>query len=306
MTILGEPKIDCHFHIIDPARFPYQPDTWYRPAGQEIATAEQFFRVMDVYSVRYGLVVEPNSGYGTDNRCMLAAIARSQGRLRGIVVVDNNVSLAELRSLKSQGIIGVAFNSALLGPDYYRNTADLLERLTDLDLILQIQVEKDQLLAFQELIQGSGVRLLIDHCGRPDPRAGLLQPGFRALLALGRSRRASVKLSGFAKFSCEPPPHDDVRDYVHALADAFTLDACVWGSDWPFLRAEERIDYGPLLAMLERHFPDPADRRKLLWETPRALLGLTDLPFPGNEGARNLTPNPDTILPGGQGSGTLA
>jgi predicted TIM-barrel fold metal-dependent hydrolase len=48
----------------------------------------------------------------------------------------------------------------------------------------------------------------------------------------------------------------------------------VWGSDWPFLRAPERMDYGPLLALLERHVPDPADRRRILVDTPRAVLGF--------------------------------
>ncbi len=69
-----------------------------------------------------------------------------------------------------------------------------------------------------------------------------------------------------------------MHDYVYALADAFTLDACVWGSDWPFLRAAERIDYGPLLTLFEDLFPHPSDRRKLLWDTPRRLLGLDDAP----------------------------
>jgi predicted TIM-barrel fold metal-dependent hydrolase len=35
----------------------------------------------------------------------------------------------------------------------------------------------------------------------------------------------------------------------------------MWGSDWPFLRAPERIDYGLVLAVLDRLLPDPADRR---------------------------------------------
>src|SRR5215211_7745360 len=86
MSVFDEPKIDCHNHILDPARFPYHPDTLYRPAGQEITPAEQLFRVMDVYGVHGALVVGPNSGYGSDNRCLLDAIARSQGRLKGIAV----------------------------------------------------------------------------------------------------------------------------------------------------------------------------------------------------------------------------
>ena len=38
VAIFAEPKIDCHVHVLDPARFPYRADTHYAPAGQEIGT----------------------------------------------------------------------------------------------------------------------------------------------------------------------------------------------------------------------------------------------------------------------------
>ena len=87
--------------------------------------------------------------------------------------------------------------------------------------------------------------------GRPTPEAGLDQPGFKTLLGLARTGRAFVKLSGYEKFSREPYPYTDVHRYVRALIDAFTLDACVWASDWPFLKASKRVDYGPLLKLVE-------------------------------------------------------
>ena len=49
----------------------------------------------------------------------------------------------------------------------------------------------------------------------------------------------------------------------------------MWGSDWPFLRAPERIDYGLTLAVLGKLLPDPVDRRKVLWDTPIRLFGFT-------------------------------
>ena len=55
---------------------------------------------------------------------------------------------------------------------------------------------------------------------------------------------------------------------IRALIDAYTLDHCVWGSDWPFLRARHRVDYGPLLKLVEILVPDAAHRRKIMWETP--------------------------------------
>ena len=274
MSIFDEPKIDCHNHVFDPAGFPYQPDTPYRPSGQEVATALQFRHVMDCYGVRYALVVGPNSGYGTDSRPVLDAIAKSNGRCKGISVVPLDIGSKDLAALKAKGIVGIAFNSTLDGVDYYLGAHDLLARLADLDMILQIQAEKDQLAALHPLLEKSRVKLAIDHCGRPDIAAGLARPGFQTLLDLGRSGRACVKLSGYAKFSRRPHPHEDVQPFVEALLDAFTTEACVWASDWPFVKATERIDYGPLLKLFESLVPDPAARRKILWDTPRRWFGF--------------------------------
>jgi predicted TIM-barrel fold metal-dependent hydrolase len=274
MSVLTCPKIDCHNHVIDPQRFPYAEDTPYRPAGQEVATAEHLLRVMDTFNVRYALLVGTNSGYGADSRCLLDAIATANGRFKGIAVVENDVSVAELERLKSRGIIGIAFNPTFHGTDYYLGARDLLQKLVELDLLLQLQVEGDQLLPLLPLIEASTVKLLIDHCGRPIAEKGLGQPGFQALLALGRAGRAAVKLSGWYKFSRQPYPHPDAWPFIQALADAFTLDACMWGSDWPFLRAPQRLDYGPLLTLAAMQFPDAADQQKLFWNTPHRWFGF--------------------------------
>ena len=274
MSVFDEPKVDAHCHVLDPARFPYAADVAYRPAGQEIGTLVQYQSVMDAYGVRHALLVGPNSGYGTDNRCLLDAIAHGRGRFKGIAVVSNDASRSELERLKAAGVVGVAFNATVHGVDHYASTAGLLRMLADLDLFIQIQVEHDQLVPLAPMLEQSGARILIDHCGRPTPGAGLEQPGFQALLALARTGRAAVKLSGYQKFSAEPPPYGDAQPFVHALIDAFTLDACMWASDWPFLKATERLDVGPLLRAVERLLPDAADRRRLLWDTPCRWLGF--------------------------------
>ena len=48
-SVLAESKIDCHCHVLDPTRFPYGDTTPYRPAGQEIGTAEQYAQVRAAY-----------------------------------------------------------------------------------------------------------------------------------------------------------------------------------------------------------------------------------------------------------------
>ncbi len=266
--------IDCHCHVIDPARFPYRPDTAYRPSGQEIAPVDHLLRMMDLHGVRHGLVVGTVSGYGEDPGPVLDAIAVAPERFKGIAVVAPDISTAALARLKAQGVIGVAFNTTLAASAYRAPTPALLWKLAELDMVVQLQVRDDQLLDLLPSLDGAAVRLVVDHCGRPAPDRGLDQPGFRALLALGRAGRASVKLSGFSQFSRQRYPYPDVVPFVDALIDAFTLDRCVWGSDWPFLRAPERIDYAPLLRLVETIVPCQTGRNKLLWETPLRLFGF--------------------------------
>lgn len=274
MSIFDEPKIDCHNHVLDPARHPYAPDVAYRPAGQEIGTLEQHRLVMDSYGIRHALVVGPNSGYGLDNRCLLDTLAASAGRYKGIAVVRNDTGTEELLCLKQAGVVGVAFNATIFGAAHYLDTAPLLRRLADLNLWAQVQVQGDQMVTLAPLLLDSGARILVDHAGRPNPSHGLDQAGFQAVLALARSGRAVAKLSGHQKYSAQAWPYDDAQPYVRALVDAYGLDACIWASDWPFLKATERLDMGPLLRLVERWWPDVADRRRLLWDTPRRLFGF--------------------------------
>jgi len=274
VSVYDEPKIDCHNHVFDPVRFPYAPDACYAPAGQEIGTAAALLAVFDAYGVTHGLLIGPNSGYDTDSRPLLDALELAKGRLKGAAVVPNDISRGELQDLQAAGVIGITFQAALLGVDYYAGTEKLLAELEALDMFVDVQVEKDQLLALRPLLEQSGVRILIDHCGRPAPEAGVDQPGFQALLGLAATGRVTVKLSGLVKCSRQGYPYEDAWPYARALIETFGVDALVWGSDWPFLRAPERIDYGPLLTLVQRLIPDDADRRAVLWDTPRRLFGF--------------------------------
>jgi predicted TIM-barrel fold metal-dependent hydrolase len=274
MMNITEPRIDCHIHVFDPARFPYTPGVFYRPEGMEVGTATQLRAVLDAHNVQHALLVNPNSGYGLDNRCMLDAIKKSEGRYKGVAVVPNDAGRAELQDLQSSGVIGIAFQVALLGIDFYRDIGPLLARLRDLGMWAQFQVEGDQLVELKPMLLDSGVQLLFDHCGRPFPDNGVGQPGFVALLSLATTGRVAVKLSSLTKSSAVPYPHEDAWPFVHALVDAFTPEFLVWASDWPFLRAPARIDYGPLLTLMDRLIPDERSQRAIKWETPKRLFGF--------------------------------
>ncbi len=273
MSIFAEPKIDCHAHVFDPVNFPYGKDIAYKPAGQELGTAAQYAQVRKTYGVTHALMVQPNSGYGSDNSCMLDAIANSGGKLKGIAIIDLDADITTLKTFQSQGILGAAINPTFHGNDYYKNCVPLMKKLAELDMFFNLQVEHDQLLMYVPWFEEIPVRVLIDHCGRPTTAKGIDQPAFKALLKLARTGRVSVKLSGYSKFA-SAYPFEDAWPYVRALIDAFTPQHCMWASDWPYLRAPVRQDFGPLVELAETLLPDPAARHAIFVDTPKRLFGF--------------------------------
>lgn len=271
---MNHPKIDAHVHILDPDRFPYAQDAWYKPIGAERGTAGDLSAVMDFHGMTHALLVGPNSGYNLDNRCMLDAIAKNKGRFKGVAVVKNNASHTELADLKAQGVVGVAMNASLLGVDFYSDIAPLLQRLHDLDMWAQMQVQHDQLVTLKPMLEASGAKLMFDHCGRPNPLSGVAQAGFQALLSLAETGRAAVKLSGFNKCSAQQYPWADAKVFVAALLEAYTPQNLVWASDWPFLKAPARMDYGPLQKLFEELVQNADARQSILWDTPKRLFGF--------------------------------
>ena len=274
LHLFDEPKVDAHCHVLDPARFAYAPDVAYRPAGQEQAPLEQYVALMPAYGIRHALFVGPNSGYNLDNRCLLDALARGAGRFKGIAVVPHDITDIELHALRAAGVIGVAFNATVNGLEHYLGTASLLKRLASLDMLLSMQAEGEQWLALEALLRDSPVRILIDHCGRPRAGEGIQQAGFQAVLRLAQRGGVAIKLSGVQKFSQAQPPYPDAQPYIEALLAAYGPDNALWASDWPFLKAPQRLDIGPLLHQLERWLPDVTLRKKVFWETPCRWLGF--------------------------------
>ncbi|MVV48084.1 2-pyrone-4,6-dicarboxylate hydrolase [Pseudomonas sp. PB120] len=273
--MLSQPKIDCHHHIIDPAQFPYPADSTYQPAGSEVGPAAYYEQVMQAFGIRHSVIVQPTSAYGYDNRCLLDTLARNKGRHKGVVVVPNDISSEALTQYKAQGVVGVALNAALLGPERFLKIDTLMGRLAELDLYAQVQVKDDQLLALLPLIERTRARVLIDHSGRPDASAGLQQPAFQALLVLAGNGRTFVKLSGLSQYSKQSYPYADAKPYQLALLQAFSADNCMWGTDWPFLRARQNMELGTVLTNFGEMFPEASDRQKILWDTPARLFGFT-------------------------------
>jgi predicted TIM-barrel fold metal-dependent hydrolase len=268
-------NIDCHAHIIDPARFSFAAGPGYRPKPEETGTVEAYEAVLAANRVDHALLVQP-SGYGFDNSAILDAMRRSPGRFRAIAMLDASVSDRTLETLGAAGVVGVRFNlvshdrHALRPPE----SARFLDRLKEHDWYAQIYADDDQWPLLVPLLRAHGTKLLIDHFGIRDIVGGTGQGGFQAVLSLGREERSAVKLSAPFRISRAGWPYADLDPFAEALIAAFGPERCVWGSDWPFLDLPRSIRYPETLAVSQRWLPDQAEREQVLWRTPARLFGF--------------------------------
>lgn len=57
------------------------------------------------------------------------------------------------------------------------------------------------------------------------------------------------------------------------MIQAFGLQNCLWASDWPYLKAPFRLDYGPMLKRWESYLT-AQERRQLMWDNPKRMFGF--------------------------------
>ncbi len=140
--------------------------------------------------------------------------------------------------------------------------------------------------AIKDLVMASPVPVVFDHFGGAIAKRGVEQPGFADLVALVKSGKAYVKISGGYRASTRAPDYPDAASLARALIAA-NSDRILWGTDWPHpdsVTPPERkitdvtpmflIDDGALLNQLPVWEPDAAIRKKILVDNPARLYGF--------------------------------
>ena len=103
------PKLACdtHAHILGPiAKFAYSPARVYTPPD---CLLRDYQKMLATLGVERAVLVQP-SVYSSDNTVMLNALQATGGAFRGVAVVVDTISDAELSTLNAAGVRGVRVN----------------------------------------------------------------------------------------------------------------------------------------------------------------------------------------------------
>lgn len=280
--------VDAHCHVFGPmAQFPFSPKAKYLPQD---AGPEMLFALRDHLGFSRNVIVQA-SCHGTDNSATLNGIALSDGKARGVAVVDPDVSADELADLHEKGIRGVRFNflKRLVDNAPKDRFLDLAARLPgprydDRGAIVEggwhvvIYFEADILEELRPFIAALPVPVVVDHMGRPDVSQGAQGADIKAFRRLLDSRDDIwFKPTCPDRLDAGGDPWDDFAATVAPLVHDYQ-DRVIWGTDWPHPNMEKNIpDDGHLVDMIPRIAPTHELQRKLLVTNPMRLYWPEEL-----------------------------
>ena len=121
------------------------------------------------------------------------------------------------------------------------------------------------------------VRVVLNHCGRPDTMTGLLEPWASDLKAFARATSATIKLSGLIERAGIEWTKESLRPYVETVIDAFGPSRVMFASNWPVLEIGGTYEgwVGALRAILDDIGLAEADRVAILAGTACRAYGVT-------------------------------
>jgi predicted TIM-barrel fold metal-dependent hydrolase len=184
------PLVDMHAHVLTRAM------PRFDPAGthplREDYSAERYIETLDAHGIHYG-VLAPSSRVGHYFDYQVRALRRHK-RLRSTVIIPFDTDLYGFERLDSEGVVGVrlAFRELEAIPDLAgRDFRTFLHRIRDFDWHVHVHIDAARLEHVLAPLLEVGVKVVLDHFGRPGPQG----QHFDRVLAAIAADRVWVKLS---------------------------------------------------------------------------------------------------------------
>ena len=269
---------DCHTHIHgDPAKFPWFAGRTYTP---EMALPEEMTTLHKALKIQRVVIVTP-SVYGPDNSATIYGMAPLGKDARGVAVIDDKTTDAELDRLASLGFKGIRLNLSTAGINDPKIATQRFiaaaARAEEPQLAYPAQHDIARDRRDENTFAASPVTLVFDHFGNAKEELGVGQHGFSDLVSLVKSGKAYVKISVTAG------PRENYG-YFTPLAQMLisaNVDRILWGTNWPHPNSVKgstskvtplwQVDDGLVLNLLPTWAPDAAVRNKILVDNPARL-----------------------------------
>ena len=272
-------NVDCHIHLFgDPAHYPPVAERTYTPRP---ATLAQWRTVSEPLGITRTVLVQP-SVYGTDNTRLIEGLREAGNAARGVAVIADDVPIAALERMHQLGVRGVRLNLATGNVPSPTQARALLWRTASRVALLgwhvQVLARGMMLAAVAAAVPELPAAVVFDHMAGASASAGFDTDEGRAVLALFRSERCWIKLSGADHAASCRDELEQALPLIRTLVEA-NPTRLVWGSDWPHIGKAGGsdsveylpIDHGRLLALMHNAAGPHAEA--ILSDNPARLYG---------------------------------
>ncbi len=258
------PLVDTHVHLWDPTRLSY-PWLASVPPLNRPHLIEDYRRACGPVSVAKMVFVqcECDPIQSLQEAVWVTEVARIEPRLRGIVaqapLEKGDAVEADLARLAANPLVkGIrrliqseADDAFCLRPDFIRGVQMLPRHGFTFDLCILHR----QLANVIKLVgQCPEVRFILDHIGKPDIKAGRLDPWRAELRELAARPNVGCKLSGLVtEADCSRWTPAELRPYLDHVMECFGVGRVMFGGDWPV--STQACDYPRWVATLDDALP---------------------------------------------------
>ena len=264
--------LDAHVHFWDPGQLRY-------PWLEGLPALCQSFLPADYAPAASGIPVD--AMILVEANCVPAETLREVGlfersdaantRVAAIVAFASLTTPSELDRLLDALVArpkvkGVRHNIQGEAPGFCTQTSfvDGVRKVGARGLTFDLCATHDQLSEVVRLVRACpGTRFVLDHCGKPAIREGLLDPWRRHIASLAGCENVACKVSGLVTEASHTGWRDaDLVPYVSHVVERFGTERVMYGSDWPVLTLAARYaDWFRFTERLTEGWSDAEQRR---------------------------------------------
>jgi L-fuconolactonase len=264
--------IDSHVHFWNPERLKYD---WL----SEIPALNRSFLPVDLPQQGQGWQREklifvqadclPEQGLSEVE--WVSSLAQDEAALAGIVAfapmeIGEGVQ-TQLEALRAFPLVkGVRrlIQSEALGFSTRPDFINAVNLLPNFGYTFDICIKAHQVLDILSLVKSCpNVQFVLDHCGKPNIKAGQLEPWREQIRELAEFPNLVCKLSGLVtEASHQHWQANDLRPYIEHVLDCFGIERLLFGSDWPVIRLA--ASYEAWIELLQNSVADFSDNERHL------------------------------------------
>jgi predicted TIM-barrel fold metal-dependent hydrolase len=237
--------IDSHLHAIasDTLKYPQNPigghqSTW---SQERPVSAEGVIEALDAAGIAKAVVVQASTVYGHDNRYVVDSVRAYPQRLVGVYSIDALApdAVQRIDHWEAQGLHGFRlFTTGTTMPGQsdwlgHRDSYPAWAHAEKLGIPICLQMTMQGLPTLRTLLkQFPKVRVLLDHCARPDLDDGPPYKAAQALFDMANFEGVHLKLTN-RTLDAAAQSRSHPTAFLEKLVSTFGAERIAWGSNFP-------------------------------------------------------------------------